>query len=152
MSVENTVYDFLKARLLEAAEDSSLGNIQLCKTSFEPLEKDRVIQIGPCHSQLAPSAGAEAVEEFDAQQVLICLVRVADSSDKEHYAVARNQVIEIAMAVSLLFFNHSDMDGAVRNCRPLELPRDFVNYSSDEYADGNLIVVVNETENFQRRN
>jgi hypothetical protein len=144
VTVEKILYTFIKGLIDAAAPTSKLLGAQITETVYGAVTKDRCVQIGPCRPRLAPSPGAEALEEFDASLVVVFLSKVGANRDDAAYAAAREDVVAMAQEVGLAVFNNNDLSGAVRDALPESLPRDFTKVGNTEpYAVANLVIGVN---------
>jgi hypothetical protein len=145
MTVEKILHTFIQGLVGAAAPGAAIAGSQLTETVYGGVTQEKCIQIGPCRPKLAPSPGAEALEEFDADVVVVFLRKVADPRDDAAYAEAREEAVAMGQEVGLAIFNNNDLSGAVRDAMPDSLPRDFTKIAQEPYAVANLVVGVNVT-------
>src|SRR5947209_10310959 len=101
MSVESILYAWITDVVAGAAQGSHLYGADVHDSTFRAIEKPLTIQVGRCDSHLAPGPGAEEMEEFDAEPVVIILVQVADKADYTTYAPARDEAVAAAKELAL---------------------------------------------------
>jgi hypothetical protein len=145
VTVEKILYDFGKGLIDTAPAEAKLNGAQITETVYGAVTKDKCVQIGPCRPRVAPSPGAEALEEFDADIVVVFLKKVLGTRADADYAAAREDAVAMAQEFGLAIFNNNDLSGAVRDALPDSLPRDFTKIANEPYAVANLVVGVNVT-------
>ena len=144
MSVENDTFEFLEEAVAAVALDNALQGIEVHETVYQTIKTDRGVRVGNGESQLAPLPGGGAIEEFDCLLSLVCYSRVI-GADKTDRVMARDQAMDIAKAVSMLFLTDPSMGGRVRDSRVLKARRGFDSIGSQPFAVCELQMVVNET-------
>jgi hypothetical protein len=144
MSTENDTFEFLEEAVAAVAPDDVLYGIEVHETVYQTIKKDSGVRVGNGESQLAPLPGGGAIEEFDCLLSLVCFARVT-GADKTDRVMARDQAMDIAKAVSMLFLTDPSMGGRVRDSRVLKARRGFDSIGSQPFAVCELQVVVNET-------
>lgn len=154
VAIEDAIYDFLEetiaaineaeAEFDELTEHSPLFGAQLLDSPYETITKDYGIQIDDGESDLAPSSGAETVEEFDGNVTLI-IFRKVPKVDRAHRKAARSQAMALALATAKLFFDDPTMGNRVNDARVLRCLRGWANIKSSPYVILNVPLLVNET-------
>jgi hypothetical protein len=144
MSIENDTFEFIEEAVVASAVGDRLNGIELHETVYQTIKKDTGVRVGDCESSLAPTPGAEEVEEFDGLLNLVCFARVT-GEDKTRRMAARDNALELAKAVSKLFLDDPSMGGRVRDSRVLRVLRGYDSTGAQPYAVCNLEIVVNET-------
>src|SRR5688572_2452344 len=112
MSVENDIYNFLLTKIQNAPTTSALYQAELGDSEYSEIQKDFGIQVGPVEGDLAPNAGATAIEKHNADVTLICYYAIG--GEKDQRADERDKVEALAMAAALEFFLDPTMGGRVR--------------------------------------
>lgn len=143
MTIEDAIYEYVNGAVTAAAEESPLHEAEVHETVHERITKDYGIRIGDCDSDLAPLAGGEAMEEFDAYIVVVIFWRVA-GADKSERRPARDKARALALATAKLFFDDPTMGGRVRDSMVDTCVRGFDSVTdADEYAVVNMPLWVN---------
>jgi hypothetical protein len=142
---EDAIDEMITAAVAAAAEGETLHEAEVQDTVYETMKRDRGIRIGDCESDVAPSPGGEAMEEFDAQLVLVCYSRIV-GTDKTQRKAARDDARTLALATAKLFIDDPSIGGHVRDSRVVKMRRGYDSLTSaDVYAVANLALVINET-------
>lgn len=150
--IEFSLYEFIKAAA-DAINDPDTGDenspaygVVVHDHIYRKIDTDNpdYIQIGPCHSDFAPSPGAETVEEFDASVTVITLSRVPAADVRDRRA-AMTKALDLAKWVAKLLLDDPTMGARVNDARVLSCLRDWVSINAKPYAATNVPLIVNET-------
>jgi hypothetical protein len=145
MTPEDAIVEMLEAAVAAAAQGTPLYQAEVQDTVYQQIEQDYGVRVGDCASQVAPSAGGEEMEEFDAQLTLVAYSRIA-GTDKTDRKAARNDARALALAVAKLFFDDNTIGGNVRDARVMKMRRGYDSITGGEtYAVANLDLLINET-------
>lgn len=145
MTIEDSVYDYIEAARDAAIEGDALYQAELHDTVYQTIQQDYGVRIGDCESQPSPLPGGLAMEEFDADLVVVCFARVA-GPDKTDRRAARNQARGLMLAVAKLFYDDLSMGGRVRDALVGRCKRGWDSSTEDdEYAVVNIPLIVNRT-------
>jgi hypothetical protein len=143
VTVEDAIFEYINAAVTAAPEGSALHGAEVHETIYETITKDYGIRIGDCDSELAPLAGGEAIQEFDAYVVVVIFWRV-EGADKSERRPARNKARALALATAKLFFDDQTMGGRVRDSMVDTCVRGYDSVTdADEYAVVNMPLWVN---------
>jgi hypothetical protein len=151
-SFEKSVYEFLVEQVTDLSDDenalfdpsSPLYQAEVLKDEYEEQKKDIGIRIGKCVGRVAPNSGQTRIKQEDAPLTLIFYKRIS-RGDKQARSSYRDDVVMMAEAAALLFFNDPTIGGRVELVRPLTIPRGMDDTDASPYAIANLTLVVNET-------
>lgn len=128
-----------------AAEDETLHGVDVLPTSYDAITKNRTIQTGPCTSSLAPSAGGEEMEEFDAKLIFIILVKIGDRKDGASFDAALEDALSIAKAIALIVCEDASLGERVLDCLPGRIISDYTTANNHPHALVNLPLFINQT-------
>jgi hypothetical protein len=143
VTIENAIYDYIHGAVEAAADGSALFAAEVHGTVYESITKDYGIRVGDCESELAPLAGGEAMEEFDAVVVIVIFWRVV-GADKSARRPARAKARALALETAQLFFADPTMGGRVRDSLVGTCVRGYDSVEgADEYAVVNMPLLVN---------
>jgi hypothetical protein len=143
VTIEDAIFEYVDAAVTAAQEGSALYLAELHGTVYESMTKDYGIRIGDCESDLAPLAGGEAMEEFDALVTIVIFWRVV-GADKSARRPARDNARALALATAKLFFDDPTMGGRVRDSLVGTCVRGYDSIEgADEYAVVNMPLLVN---------
>jgi hypothetical protein len=150
--VETSLYDFIKAAAdvvndeETPDEESPAFGVIVHDHVYRKIEDENFhyIQIGHCDSDFAPSPGAESVEEFDANVVVITLSRVPAADVRDRQA-AMTKALDLAKWVAKLLLDDPTMGNRVNDSRVLRCMRDWASINGKPYAVTNVPLIVNET-------
>ncbi len=151
MTTEERVYEFIKAAVDAVTEttptpDSALFDLEVHDHVYRKITKPAGIRIGTADGELSPSAGGEEMNEYNCSMLLVVFVRIPTTQkDGDERTVAMRQAVEIAKAVSLLFWDNSSCDERFRDTRIKDFIRGYDSLNkADHYAIVNLTLRVNE--------